>query len=105
MSYRLFSISGRVHTGLFVIALVGTLLMSGCSGDAVQDTVTGTAQSRGLPSIVMSFEPMPREYFSAAQPPARLMRFREKFEALAAAGIDIFFCPRFGSSMRQIRGH
>jgi riboflavin kinase/FMN adenylyltransferase len=50
----------------------------------------------------MSFEPMPREYFAPARPPARLMRFREKFEALAAAGIDIFFCPRFGPAMRGV---
>jgi riboflavin kinase/FMN adenylyltransferase len=50
----------------------------------------------------MSFEPMPKEYFSVASPPARLMRFREKFEALASAGIDIFYCPRFGPAMRKI---
>lgn len=65
-------------------------------------TLNDRARLRGLPSIVMSFEPMPREYFSAAQPPARLMRFREKFEALANAGIDIFFCPCFGTAMRQV---
>jgi riboflavin kinase/FMN adenylyltransferase len=28
------------------------------------------------------------------------MRFREKFEALAEAGVDIFFCPRFDDRMR-----
>lgn len=64
--------------------------------------LTETARARRLPSVVMSFEPMPREYFSAARPPARLMRFREKFEALASSGIDIFFCPRFGPAMRQV---
>jgi len=56
----------------------------------------------GVPSIVMSFEPTPKEFFSAASPPARLMRFREKFEALAEHGIDIFYCPRFAASMRGI---
>jgi riboflavin kinase/FMN adenylyltransferase len=64
--------------------------------------VRETAKAKGLPTIVMSFEPMPREFFSAASPPARLMRFREKFEALDQFGIDIFFCPRFGFAMRQI---
>ena len=43
MPYRLFSISGRVQTGLLVLTLAGTLLMSGCSADTAQDTVTGTA--------------------------------------------------------------
>ncbi len=60
------------------------------------------ARERGLPSVVMSFEPTPREFFQSERPPARLMRFREKFEALSAAGIDIFYCPRFDSSMKNI---
>ncbi len=66
------------------------------------DTVLTTAAESGLPSVVMSFEPTPKEFFSAASPPARLMRFREKFEALAEAGVDIFFCPRFDDRMRNI---
>ncbi|MDH5215945.1 MAG: bifunctional riboflavin kinase/FAD synthetase [Gammaproteobacteria bacterium] len=65
-------------------------------------TVRDRAKKHGLPTVVMSFEPMPREYFATSSPPARLMRFREKFDALDSAGIDIFYCPRFGSSMRQI---
>lgn len=43
MPYRLFPTSGRVQTRLLMLALAGTLLMPGCSVDAVQDTVTGTA--------------------------------------------------------------
>ena len=66
------------------------------------DRVKVKAEATGLPSVVMSFEPMPKEFFSAVSPPARLMRFREKFEALAAHGVDIFFCPRFDAHMRQI---
>ncbi len=50
----------------------------------------------------MSFEPTPKEFFSASQPPARLMRFREKFESLAESGIDVFYCPRFDAQMRDI---
>jgi riboflavin kinase/FMN adenylyltransferase len=64
--------------------------------------VKTTARERGLPSVVMSFEPTPREFFSSSNPPARLMRFREKFEALAGHGIDIFYCPRFNAPMRDI---
>jgi len=55
-----------------------------------------------VPSIVMSFEPTPKEFFQAESPPARLMRFREKHEALAKAGVDIFFCPRFDEAMKNI---
>ena len=66
------------------------------------DRVRSEASLRGVPSVVMSFEPTPKEFFSAASPPARLMRFREKFDALAEHGVDIFFCPRFSVAMRGI---
>ena len=56
----------------------------------------------GVPSVVMSFEPTPQEYFSQGEPPARLMCFREKFDALKDYGIDMFFCPRFDQKMREI---
>ena len=55
-----------------------------------------------MPSIVMSFEPTPKEFFGGDKPPARLMRFREKYDALAAHGIDLFYCPRFDAQMRGI---
>jgi riboflavin kinase/FMN adenylyltransferase len=60
------------------------------------------SKAEGLPSIVMSFEPTPKEFFSQERPPARLMRFREKFEALADFGIDVFYCPRFDVAMKNI---
>lgn len=66
------------------------------------DRVIKAARRDGVPAVVMSFEPTPREFFASASPPARLMRFREKFEALADYGIDIFYCPRFSPEMRGI---
>ncbi|MGB5163898.1 MAG: bifunctional riboflavin kinase/FAD synthetase [Woeseiaceae bacterium] len=64
--------------------------------------VFAEATARNLPPVLMSFEPMPREFFAAKQPPARLMRFREKYEALQQRGIEIFYCPAFNSGMRAI---
>jgi len=66
------------------------------------DIVLEKARADGLPSVVMSFEPTPKEHFSSSSPPARLMRFREKFEALADYGIDLFYCPRFDEQMKNI---
>ena len=54
------------------------------------ENVRAKASELNVPSVVMSFEPTPKEYLSASSPPARLMRFREKFEALQESGIDIF---------------
>jgi riboflavin kinase/FMN adenylyltransferase len=64
--------------------------------------VNAASREQGLPSVVMSFEPTPKEFFAGPTPPARLMRFREKFDALAGHGIDIFHCPRFDARMRDI---
>ena len=61
-----------------------------------------SASDADLATVVMSFEPTPKEFFQAASPPARLMRFREKFDALSSLGIDLFFCPRFSAAMRDI---
>ncbi len=66
------------------------------------DATFSAGERRGMPSVLMSFEPTPKEFFAGDNPPARLMRFREKFDALAHAGVDIFFCPRFDSGMRDI---
>lgn len=66
------------------------------------EQVVDGARDRNVPSVVMSFEPTPKEFFQAKAPPARLMRFREKYESLTAFGIDIFYCPRFDEAMRSI---
>jgi riboflavin kinase/FMN adenylyltransferase len=66
------------------------------------DRVKEASRRLRLPSVLMSFEPTPKEFFAADSPPARLMRFREKFEALQSSGIDIFYCPRFDAQMRGI---
>ena len=60
------------------------------------------ASDMDFATVVLSFEPTPKEFFQAASPPARLMRFREKFDALDALGIDLFYCPRFSAAMRDI---
>ena len=52
--------------------------------------------------LVFTFEPTPKEFFSPANPPPRLTRFRERFERLAALGVDELLCPSFGA-VREIR--
>lgn len=60
------------------------------------------ARSRNLPAVVFSFEPTPGEYFSKGGPPARLTRFREKFEALDRFGLDWLCCPPFNARMEAL---
>ncbi len=64
--------------------------------------VTDEAAGRGLQSLVVTFEPTPREYFSSTAPPARLTRFREKFALLAGLGLGVLYCPRFGPALESL---
>lgn len=69
---------------------------------AIIDQVKAKAVYYQLPSVVMMFEPQPREYFSGEQAPARLMRMREKADALGKAGVDRVFCVSFNRSLREL---
>ena len=52
-------------------------------------------EARGLPVVVMIFEPQPLELFAGEKSPARLTRLREKLRYLAESGVDYVLCVRF----------
>lgn len=54
-----------------------------------------SAKQHNLLSCVISFEPLPHEYFSADSAPARLHGFRDRVQSIAAQGIDQFVLLRF----------
>lgn len=62
---------------------------------AVLSSLIAKAKSLGLPSTVMVFEPQPEEVFSPDNAPARLSRWRDKYEALKDIGIDRLICVHF----------
>ncbi len=53
------------------------------------------ASRRGLPTVVMTFEPQPLEFFFPEKAPARLTRLRDKIKYLAECGIDYLLCVKF----------
>lgn len=64
------------------------------------------SQQLGLPSVVMIFEPQPREFFAKTRPdfapPARLMRLRDKWHALNQMQIDYLLCVRFNREFAEL---
>src|SRR3989344_5377253 len=59
------------------------------------------AEQYKLPAILITFEPMPTEYFLKGKAPARLMRLREKLKALKNFSIDYVLCLHFDETLSQ----
>lgn len=56
----------------------------------------------GYPSVLVTFEPQPREYFRGEAVPARLTRFREKVRLLERTGIDRVLCLPFNRRLAEM---
>lgn len=55
-----------------------------------------------LPSLVVTFEPQPAEFFAKSSPIPRLTRFREKVHYLSQIGIDQVCVLRFNASLAAL---
>ncbi len=67
---------------------------------ALVESVVAAAKARACPSLVMTFEPHPFEFFAGDQLTIpRLTRLREKFVALAALGMDFVIILPFNQGL------
>ncbi|HEY2418450.1 MAG TPA: bifunctional riboflavin kinase/FAD synthetase [Steroidobacteraceae bacterium] len=57
---------------------------------------------RQLPCVMLSFEPLPREYLQPADPPARLTNFRERWRILGYSGLDTLCLLHFSKPLRSL---
>ena len=55
-----------------------------------------------LPSVLMTFEPYPQEFFNPAAAQPRLTRFREKMLSLRRYAVDRVFCLRFDERLAEM---
>ena len=69
---------------------------------SVLEQVKQKAKELGLPSLVITLEPLPREYFAPKAAPARLMSFREKIQALSEQSIDRVLGIHFDKETSEI---
>ena len=60
------------------------------------------AGKHDLPTVIITFEPQPQEYFSPENAPARLTRLREKIEAMGRLAVDRLICLRFNSELASL---
>jgi len=54
------------------------------------------------PSVMLTFEPMPREFLCPENPPARLTTFRERWRILSRSGPDYLWLLRFDEALRNL---
>lgn len=57
--------------------------------------VVEEAAALGAVPAVLTFEPLPREFFAPDRAPPRLTTLRERIEAIAPTGIEVVFAQRF----------
>jgi riboflavin kinase/FMN adenylyltransferase len=69
---------------------------------AVLINLVDKAKALGLTSTVMIFEPQPEEVFAPEEAPARLSRFRDKYEKFKALGIERLICVRFNRAFASM---
>lgn len=62
------------------------------------------ARERGRPSMMLTFEPMPREALQPDDPPPRLTSFRERWRVLQRLGLDALCVLPFNAALRQLTG-
>jgi riboflavin kinase/FMN adenylyltransferase len=77
----------------------GALIASAC----------GIARQLGKPAMMLTFEPLPREYLAAQmrppqEPPARLTDFRERCQVLERSDLHYVCVLRFDEKLRSLSG-
>lgn len=69
---------------------------------AILRALKEVAAAQGVPTLVMLFEPQPKEFFAPQAAPARLANLREKLQDLASHGVDYVLCLPFNQTLRSM---
>ncbi len=84
------------------VATIGSFDGVHLGHQAILRQLIEVAKQHNLPAVVIVFEPQPHEFFLRDKAPARLMRLRDKIQALLAAGVQRVLCVRFNDPLRSL---
>lgn len=84
------------------VATIGSFDGVHLGHQAILSRLCEEGRRRGLPTLVIVFEPQPYEFFSKERAPARLTRLREKVAALFLCGVDRVLCLKFDEQLRSL---
>ncbi|OGV25716.1 MAG: riboflavin biosynthesis protein RibF [Legionellales bacterium RIFCSPHIGHO2_12_FULL_37_14] len=68
---------------------------------SVLNALRQNALRLSLPTVVVLFEPQPREYFAVDKDLTRISSLRDKLACLKDLGVDAVFCLKFNDSLAQ----
>ncbi|NOY62959.1 MAG: bifunctional riboflavin kinase/FAD synthetase [Gammaproteobacteria bacterium] len=69
---------------------------------AILGQLSEKAAELKLPSVVITFEPHPVEFFNRTTPPPRLTRFREKYQTIRRFSVDSLLCLQFNEKLASM---
>lgn len=90
--------AGNVKTAIAIGSFDGVHL----GHQAILAHVARKARSLGLQAAVLTFEPLPREFFRPEAAPPRLTSLAERLDALSRAGIQVAYVQRFDEAFAAI---
>lgn len=71
---------------------------------ALLDATQAMARRLGRKAMMLTFEPLPREFFLRDDPPARLTNVRERWRLLERRSLDAVLVLRFDAALRNLDG-
>ncbi len=89
------------HSCRDAVVAVGTFDGLHLGHQALMARAREVARERGVRALMLTFEPMPREYLTPASPPARLTSFRERWRLVTQSGLDALCVLRFDALLRE----
>ena len=90
----------RRHRGC--VATIGNFDGVHLGHQAVLGQLAERGAELGLPAVVITFEPHPREFFTRGAVPPRLTRFREKLQALLRFSVARVVCLHFDQTLANM---
>ena len=99
MSWLFRDVAGRTLCPQGSVVCIGAFDGLHLGHRALVGRALARARELGLPLVALSFEPLPREFFQAANPPTRLLLPRAKAEGLRALGAHHVGMLRFAAQM------
>ena len=91
-------ISGVQHLKAGCVATIGNYDGLHLGHQVILRQLEAESTKHNLPKVVISFEPLPSEFFTGDKA-QRVYPFRDKARLLEAMGIDYFLCLRFDQAM------